>query len=42
LFILFVVTSLSYYHEKAKMALYFGPIRTHLGVVHFQVFWLFL
>jgi len=35
-------SSLSSYHEKATVALYFGRIRTRLGVVHFQVFRLIL
>jgi len=36
------VPSLSSYHEKAMVALYFGRIRTRLGVFHFRVFLLFL
>jgi len=39
---LFVVPALSSCHEKATVALYFGRIRTRLGVVHFRVFRLFL
>jgi len=34
--------SLSSCHEKATVALYFGRIRTLLGIVHFRVFRLFL
>jgi len=39
-----VVAYLSYllYIEKATVALYFGRIRSRLGVVKFPVFWLFL
>jgi len=36
------VPSLSSCHEKATVTLYLGRIRTRLGVVHFQVFRLFL
>jgi len=36
------VPSLSSCHEKAKVAIYFGWIRTCLGVVDFRVFRLFL
>jgi len=32
------VPSLSSCHEKSTVALYFGRIRTRLGVVHFRVF----
>jgi len=38
----FVFCSIFIFHEKTTMALYFGRIRTRLGVVHFRVFWLFL
>jgi len=36
------VLSLSSCHEKARVAQYFGRIRTRLGVLHFRVFRLFL
>jgi len=36
------VPSLSSCHEKATVALYFGRIRTRLGIIHFRVFRLFL
>jgi len=38
LFVCFFVSSLSSSHEKATVALYFGRIRTRLGVFHFRVF----
>jgi len=41
-FVSLFVASLSFCHEKATVALYFGRIRTRLGVVHFRVFRLFL
>jgi len=40
LFVCFIFILLS--RERATVALYFGRIRTRLGVVHFRVFWLFL
>jgi len=41
LFVCFV-PSLSSCHEKATVTLYFGQIRTRLGVAHFRVCRLFL
>jgi len=40
LFVCFV-PSLSSYHEKTTATLYFGRIRTRLGVVHFRLFLIF-
>jgi len=42
LFVCLFVPSLSSCHEKATVALYFGRIRTGLGVIHFRVFRLLL
>jgi len=39
---LLFVPSLSSCHEKATVTLYLGRIRNRLGVVHFQIYWLFL
>jgi len=41
-FVCLFVSSLFFCHEKATVALYFGRIRTRLGVVDFRVFRLFL
>jgi len=42
LFFVYFVPFFSSCHEKATLALYFGRIRTRLGIVHFRVFRLFL
>jgi len=42
LFVCFIPILLLRESEKATVALYFGRIRTRLGVVHFQVFRLLL
>jgi len=36
MFVCLIVPSLSYCHEKAMMVLYFGRIRTSLGVVQIE------
>jgi len=41
-FVSLLVPSLSFCYEKATVALYFGRIRTRLGVVLFRIFRLFL